>query len=109
MIKMIKRGPKKDERSLLVLWRNNQHQKTFNEIISLAKKELGLERRTTINYLNSLCKANILEKSVDIERRTYYKPKNKMELDKAILIRLIEKCKDSELLSRLIAFFEAKG
>jgi len=108
VIIMAKRGPKKDALHLLTLWENDKNkEKSFSEIISLAKAKLGLEKRTVINYLNALLQAQILEKRVDSERRTFYKPKNKTEVDRALLKYSIEKCENEQFISMLRAFVVA--
>jgi predicted transcriptional regulator len=102
---MAKRGPITHEDKLLKLWnRNKDEEKSFSEIISLAKEKLGLEKRTVINYLNALCEAEVLERRVDSERRTFYKPKNKAEVDRALLKYLVEECENEEFISMLQAF-----
>jgi predicted transcriptional regulator len=102
---MAKRGRKKDEFKLLILWeKGKDEEKPFSEIASLAKEKLNLEKRTVINYLNALCKAKVLEKRVNSERRTFYKPKNKTEVDRALLKYLVEECEDEKFISMLQAF-----
>ena len=102
VIKMVKSGPKPKVKDLLILWRGqNNAELPFSEIVKIAKEQLGLKKRTVINYLNTLVEQQILEKRVDSKRNTFYKPKNKVELKKAIIKSIIDDIDDEKLLSWL--------
>jgi predicted transcriptional regulator len=82
---MVRTGPKIHRKSLLKIWQNKQSPLSFPEIIELAHQRLNLEKRTVINYLNYLVAEKILEKTVDSNRKTYYKPKDMKALSQAFL------------------------
>ena len=71
------------------LWRNKA-ELPFSEIVKIAKEELGVSKRTVINYLNALVEQQFLVKRVDNERHTFYKLKKGLKLRKAIIKILID-------------------
>ena len=101
---MGKTGPKTQSKSLLRLWKNNENTALpFAQIISKAKQELKIEKRTTINYLNLLVEKQILEKQVDKERKTYYKLKDTLEYSREVLKAWID-FQESQILTLMHSF-----
>jgi len=91
-------GPEAQPKKLLTIWgRDRDIELSFSDLVSRAESKLHLEKRTAINYANFLVKSGILEKRVDVNRKTYYKSKDKKELDKAILKAEIDNMNQQEL------------
>ena len=105
---MVKRGQKKNERILLTLWKKADGELSFSEISSLAQQKLGLAKRTIINYLNSLVASGVLERRVDEQRRTFYKPKNLKDVFKEHLKEKIENTDDEVLLQTFLREISAE-
>ena len=96
---MVKHGTVSREKDLLILWRHQENEYLpFNKILENAKRQLSFEKRTTINYMNRLVSSSVLEKHVDNNRKTFYRPKDAIETKKAILKDTIDKMDDSQLL-----------
>lgn len=98
---MVKRGAKSDYKRLLALWRENpQKPLAFNQILNEAKN-WGYTKRTVINYVNQLVREKFLEKTVDINRNTFYKPTNPFEVKKEGLKEFVSSLNDETFLKEL--------
>jgi predicted transcriptional regulator len=88
---MVKTGPNAQPQQLLKIWKEETVFLPFQEIVEEAKKEpYNLQKRTVINYLNFLVKKEVLEKHADTDRKTYYKPVNRVDVLKETLKGQIE-------------------
>ena len=102
---MVKHGTVSREKDLLILWRHRENEYLpFNKILANAKHQLNFEKRTTINYLNRLVSSSVLEKHVDNNRKTFYRPKDAIETKKAILKDTISQFNNIDLLNTLDTF-----
>jgi predicted transcriptional regulator len=107
---MVKPGPKTQLRQLLRLWKDQEDQEKFTslpfqEIVEKAqKKPYNLQKRTVINYLNWLVENKDLEKQVDSNRKTYYKPSNDTVVFREIAKNCIEEIEMPELVAFLSYF-----
>jgi len=101
-----KSGPIRNEKNLLKIWKHKDpdEELSFGTITKIAKEEMGLKKRTVVNYLNILVDKENLEKRVDAKRKTYYRPKNKLELEKVILKDQIDKIEDHQILAFSLFF-----
>lgn len=94
VMKMVRSGPKRYVKDLLTIWERSifggYEELPFPTILERAKEKFGLETRTVINYLNDLVEDEKLEKRVDNKRNTFYKPKDKTEVNKTLLKHIID-------------------
>ncbi len=100
----VKRGPKSNPEKLLTIWRNNFTKPLpFHYILNEGEK-IGYTKRTVINYLNQLVRNGVLEKIVDVNRNTFYKPLNLKKLYYELLIEELAKIDKEEFLAFLYRF-----
>ncbi|MEM3798372.1 MAG: hypothetical protein QXY74_08090 [Candidatus Bathyarchaeia archaeon] len=101
---MAKRGRKSDYKRLLALWSKNPTKPLPFTYIQAEAQKMGYTKRTVINYLNQLVREKLLEKIVDTNRNTFYKPRNTSEVLRHFLINQIQEITDEEFLALLYAF-----
>jgi predicted transcriptional regulator len=102
---MVKPGPTTKMKKLLLLWKDKETEVLlFSEILKVAKEKLNIGKRTIINYLNALVEQEILEKTVDQKRNTFYKLMKPLELERTFLKEQIDTMKEKEM-TRLLDFY----
>ncbi|MEM4454432.1 MAG: hypothetical protein QXT28_06970 [Thermofilaceae archaeon] len=95
---MAKRGRKSDYKRLLALWAKNPTEPLPFTYIQAEAQKMGYAKRTVINYLNQLVAENFLEKTVDLKRQTFYKPRETILVRKEALKQAIEALNDEHVI-----------
>lgn len=95
---MAKRGQKSDYKRLLALWSKNPTEPLPFTYIQAEAQKLGYTKRTVINYLNQLVAGGFLEKTVDLKRQTFYKPREAILVKREVLKQAIEAVDDERVI-----------
>ncbi|MEM1757212.1 MAG: hypothetical protein QW770_04195 [Candidatus Bathyarchaeia archaeon] len=98
---MVKRGPNPRYNELIRIWIGRENEElSFNEVLQEARK-LGFQRATTINYLNKLVQENVLQKTVDLRRQTFYKPREAILVKREALKQTVEAVQSERIIESI--------
>ncbi|MEM1661061.1 MAG: hypothetical protein QXR17_08005 [Candidatus Bathyarchaeia archaeon] len=98
---MAKRGRKSDYKRLLALWSKNPTEPLPFTYIQAEAQKMGYTKRTVINYLNQLVAENFLEKTVDLKRQTFYKPREAILVKREALKQTVEAVQSERIIESI--------